>query len=93
MGCVGTRPKNTFIVFMRHGERADSARLGDDSCRIHNVPYDSDIAHDPPLTSQGLKQASHAGAYLAERLKDVEEEFGIEFDEVHIESSPFLRCL
>ena len=93
MGCNYSKPKNTFILFMRHGERADSARLAEYSCLDDEIPYDSDIAHDPPLTSQGLKQAAHAGAYLAGRLKDVEEEFGIEFDEVIIESSPFLRCL
>ena len=84
---------------MRHGERADFVRAknsdseDDDSPKVNALPYNSNIAHDPPLTAKGIKQAAHAGTYLKDRMKVIEQEYGIKFDEVHIETSPFLRCL
>ena len=83
---------------MRHGERADFARANDsdsdDNLANKNAPpYNSNIDHDPPLTAKGIDQATHAGTYLKDRMKAIEQEYGIKFDEVHIESSPFLRCL
>ena len=75
---------------MRHGERADFAggfeKLGKDT-------YNSCIPHDPPLTAKGIEQAEHAGKYINERLKTIEIEYGVKFNEVYVESSPFLRCL
>ena len=79
--------KLTYLVFIRHGEREDHVEE-----KSNNV-YQSSVYHDPALTSTGLSQASQAGDYFKKRVKDVEKEFGVKFDEVRIESSPFLRCL
>ena len=74
---------------MRHGERADFVMEGSEM----SIPYNPEIEHDPPLTEKGLKQAEQAGIYIKERLTKVQEEYKIKFDEVRIETSPFLRCL
>ena len=86
-----TGPKFTYFIFMRHGERADCLYGEEDEENL--APYDNTIEHDPPLTVTGLRQAAHAGNYLRERLKAVENEYETKFNEVRIESSPFLRCL
>ena len=74
---------------MRHGERADFVQADSENA----PPYDNKIDHDPPLTAKGIKQASHAGLYIKDHLQAIEKEYGIKFDEVQIQSSPFLRCL
>ena len=40
----------TYIIVMRHGERADFVQGGQEK----QLPYDTDIEHDPPLTAVGL---------------------------------------
>ena len=76
---------------MRHGERADA--LDGDEDEENWPPYDNTIVHDSPLTVTGLNQATHAGRYLKARLQAIEAEYETKFNEVRIESSPFLRCL
>ena len=78
----------TYLVFIRHGERADM-NFSDEQ----NKDFDNTIEHDPSLTSTGQVQATQAGEYFRQRLAEVQQEFGIVFDEIRVESSPFLRCL
>ena len=80
--------KVTFIAFIRHGERCDLA-MGSKMI----IPYENNIRFDPPLTAVGLEQAAICGRYFRDRLREVEELHGITFDEVVVESSPFVRCL
>ena len=72
-----TQSQVSFLV-LRHGERADHV-----ASRHHPKNFDNDA--DPPLTDVGLKQASATGEFLCQNVKD--------YDEVVVESSPFVRCL
>ena len=48
-----------------------------------------EIKDDPPLSKNGLQQASFAGKQFAKYFKNND----LNFDEIIIESSPFLRCV
>ena len=48
---------------------------------------------DTNLTVKGTVQASEAGRYFKSQIEAVEREYGITFDEVRVDTSPFLRCL
>ena len=85
---TGTKSMSYF-AFIRHGERSDQVYEKD----VGNPAYRNQIAHDPFLTETGLKQVEAAGHYFKERIKAVEKENGINFDEIRVESSPFLRTL
>lgn len=92
-----SEPKLTYYFFMRHGERADfffrKVKPEEHQNHPNAPPYKNSISHDPPLTANGLKQAYSTGLYLKERLTYVEEIFKLKFDEVIIESSPWVRTL
>ena len=45
------------------------------------------------MTNRGLEQATQAGNHFKASIHAVEQKYGIKFDEVIIETSPFLRCL
>ena len=72
----------TYFIFVRHGDRNPD-----------DTVYQSQIENDDAISASGLEQTSKAGAYLSRRLKEVQTEYGIEFDEIRVESSPFLRTL
>ena len=55
--------------------------------------YVSQTDHDTSLTIQGLAQATDAGKHFKQKIEAVQAEHGITFDEVRIQSSPFVRCL
>lgn len=55
--------------------------------------YQNDTNHDPSLTSNGLEQAQRAGAYFKRRIRQVSRDQNVNFDEIIVESSPFLKCL
>ena len=78
----------TYLIFVRHGHK--SWVEGDqEDCTV----YKNQIKHDPALIDVGLEQASRVGSYFKRRLEAVQKEYGITFNEVRVESSPFLRCL
>ena len=87
---VDQNAKLTFLVFIRHGERSDYVIQTRDR---KGSEYTNDIEHDPALTRLGLQQATGAGQRLTKRLSEVQEQYGVVFDRVTVESSPFLRCL
>ena len=70
----------SYCAIIRHAERADRSEIPTPSFRTK---------HDPPLTAEGMNQATEAGKYL----KDYFEEHNMQFDKVIIECSPFMRCL
>ena len=89
------KPQYLYIIFVRHGERSDNIDA-DDLQEIRQVNrdfFESRIDHDPSLTPVGIAQASEAGEHFKKRIESVQNELGIQFDEVRVESSPFLRCL
>ena len=53
----------------------------------------SDVEHDTNLTVKGFKQADESGLHFKRRIEEVQAEYGVTFDEIRIDSSPFLRCL
>lgn len=55
--------------------------------------YTSAMEHDPNLTLRGLTQATEAGLHFKNCIDEVQAKYGITFDEVKIETSPFVRCL
>ena len=55
--------------------------------------YRSEVEHDTELTCLGLEQATQAGDHFKSCLEKAEEKYDVKFDEVIVESSPFLRCL
>lgn len=69
----------SYYALVRHAERAD---------KVPGAPKVDQWA-DPPLSERGFEQGAFAGQYF----KDVFELNGMEFDEVIIECSPFMRCL
>ncbi|KAI8320582.1 hypothetical protein GQ54DRAFT_318017 [Martensiomyces pterosporus] len=76
--------------FVRHGERID--HIDDTWAATSPTPY------DPPLTSDGHKQARKTGHLIreleteaADGLPDAQE--ALEQTEYHILTSPFLRCV
>ena len=64
---------------MRHAERAD---------KVKGAPKIERWA-DPPLSDRGFAQASFSGQYF----KDLFDKNGMEFDEIIMECSPFMRCI
>ena len=73
------KPSNPcYLVHFRHGERADDAGR-----------TDFPIAHDPPLTELGMKQARLTGEFIKNHLG----EEMLAASTIHVASSPFLRCL
>ena len=85
----GAQPSFLCLIFMRHGERADCV------AKVEGAPqvYESTTAHDPALTAVGLTQADEAGVHFKKRIAEVQRLYGVTFDEILVESSPFLRCL
>ncbi|CDW81880.1 UNKNOWN [Stylonychia lemnae] len=78
--------KNTTgsqIYLIRHGERAD---------QVENNNKLIEFDHDTPLTDNGFIQAQKTGLYLRSIIAKEQEE-NRPFDQIIIESSPFLRCL
>ena len=75
-----------LLIFMRHGERGDYVEEKTER-------YRSDVEHDTELTNCGLEQAVQAGNHFKNSLQKVENEYQVKFDEIRVESSPFLRCL
>ena len=74
----------------RHGAKSCAAEGEDqDECTF----YKNWIKHDPALLDKGLEQATLAGAYFQNRLEEIQTEYGVTFDEIRVDSSPFLRCL
>ena len=55
--------------------------------------YMSTVEHDPNLTHTGTIQAAEAAKHFKQRVAAVQEQYDIVYDEVRIESSPFVRCL
>ena len=55
--------------------------------------YMSTVAHDPNLTHTGTIQATEAAKHFKQRVAAVQKQYGIVYDEIRIESSPFVRCL
>ena len=66
------------LFFIRHGERADQAR---------HLKIEWEIKEDPPLTPLGLIQAYETGVFFKHYM------INHKFDEVILESSPFVRTL
>ena len=89
--------KFTYYFFMRHGERLDfyfKSKTPEEYKNHPNAPkYMSGIDHDPPLTVNGLEQAKHTGRYLQRRIPELEKQFDIKFDEIVVETSPWVRTL
>ena len=71
-----------FLAIIRHGERADFAGIDPESVNFDNKD-------DPPLTPHGQNLAAKTGTALAPQLGLI----GDNFDEIIIESSPFVRCI
>ncbi len=67
------------FILVRHGERADLAPP--------HRQFDYEINSDPPLTSHGILQAQETGEFLKEYIDKNE------FDEIVVESSPFIRTM
>lgn len=84
------------LIFIRHGERADQVKVApqptSENATLASI-YESKTPHDPNLTRVGLQQASEAGKHFKKRIQEVQNENKITFDEIRVESSPFLRCL
>ena len=70
--------KYHHLFFVRHGERADHAK---------HLKIEYPVKYDPPLTPLGVQQASETGKFFVEYLKTHK------FDQVVIESSPFIRTM
>ena len=81
--------KERYVFIVRHGERADFAKLLGLVKNTENIP---NLA-DPPLTPKGIEQARATGQFIKTMLGEIEEESGKKFDEIVIESSPFARCV
>ena len=69
-----TKSKVSFLLFMRHGERADQAfeSVEDYEGDPNAPPYDNMIEHDPPLTQTGLSQVYKAGVQIKKRIDEVQ---------------------
>ncbi|CDW83035.1 UNKNOWN [Stylonychia lemnae] len=71
------------IYLIRHGERAD---------QVINPSRKIEFENDTHLTEEGMNQANQTGQYLRKTI-EYERQENRPFDQVIIESSPFLRCL
>ena len=66
------------LFFIRHSERAD---------QVFEEGITIEQQNDPPLTTRGVAYAQNTGEYMKKWLQENQ------YEEVHIVSSPFLRCL
>lgn len=67
-----------FAAIIRHGEPGDE---------VQNFKYTN--LFDPPLTPLGMRQAGETADFLDGYFK--KEDY--KFDEIVIESSPYLKCM
>ena len=72
------KPQTHFTAIIGHAEECDL---------LEDCEYRNPI--DPPLNSRGVAQARQAGKSLKKYFDDN----GLEFDEMYIETSPFLSSM
>ena len=84
--CEKSKPQHV-VILMRHGERVDLTVL--DRFKIKDWTY-----KDPVITPDGCKQAHLYGRQLkAKFISELEAVVGGPFDEVKIQTSPYLRTM
>ena len=76
--------KSRHVFMIRHGERCDATE------KYYKLYKNNG---DACLTPTGWKQAAETGEAMKKTIADIEAEMGKPFDEVIIQSSPFVRVM